>query len=321
MKPLRVGLIGARRARQGLGPFVARDLRAAGAEIPCFLVRSEASLGEAAVQIARSAGIEPRGYVDFRAMLAAHPLDAVAICSPHATHGEWLDAARDAGLHALCEKPLAWGEPDLGAAARRRVAGFARRGLVLFENCQWPYALPDLERLLPGCLAAPPRRFAMRMQPAGRGASLLADSLPHALSLLQRLAPGEGARVADARFSTTAPDAERVEVRFVYAVADAAVEVSVELCPTQAHPREIRLAIDGREARRVVSNPGYRLALEGEGRRVEIEDPMRRLLADFSACAAAGADPDALRRGREVEERAALLSGLAAAWREAGGAA
>jgi predicted dehydrogenase len=320
MKPLRVGLIGARRARQGLGPFVARDLHAAGVEIPCFLVTSEASLGEAAAQIARAAGIAPRGHLDFRALLDAHRLDAVAICSPHASHGEWLDAALGAGLHVLCEKPLSWGEPDLGAAARRRVAGFARCGLVLFENCQWPYTLPEIERLLPGCLAAPPRRFAMRMQPAGLGASLLADSLPHPLSLLQRLAPGEGASIADVRFSTTAPGAERVEVEFVYRAAGAAVEVQVELCPTQAHPREIRLAIDGREARRVVSNPGYRLALEGEGRRVEFVDPMRRLVADFAACAASGADPEAGRRGREIEQRAALLGRIAAAWREAGGA-
>jgi predicted dehydrogenase len=320
MKPLRVGLIGARRARQGLGPFVARDLRAAGAEIPCFLVTSEASLGEAADQIAASAGIAPAGYLDFRAMLGAHELDAVAICSPHATHGEWLDAARGARLHALCEKPLAWGEPDLVDAARRRVAGFAQDGLVLFENCQWPYTLPDLERLLPGCLDAPPRRFAMRMQPSGGGAAMLADSLPHPLSLLQRLAPGEVARVADARFSTTAPGAARVEVGFIYCAAGAAVEVSIELCPTRAHPREIRLAIDGREVRRVVSNPGYRLALEAEGRRVEIEDPMGRLVADFTACAARGADAQAPRHGREIEQRAGLLDRLVVAWREAGGA-
>jgi predicted dehydrogenase len=320
MKPLRVGLIGARRARQGLGPFVARHLRAAGAEIPCFLVTSEASRAEAAAQIASSAGIAPRGHLDFRAMLDAHPIDAVAICSPHASHGEWLDAARGAGLHALCEKPLVWGEPDLGAATGRRVADFAQQGLVLFENCQWPYALQDLGRVLPGCLDAPPRRFAMRMQPAGGGASLLADSLPHPLSLLQGLAPGEGAGIDDVRFSTTAPGAERVEIGFVYRAAGAAVEVAVELCPTQAHPREIRLAIDGREARRVVSNPGYRLALEAEGRRVEIEDPMLRLVADFAGCAVRGADTESSRRGREILERAALLGRLAAAWREAGGA-
>jgi predicted dehydrogenase len=320
MKPLRVGLIGARRARQGLGPFVARDLRAAGAEIACFLVTSEAARSEAAAQLARSAGVAPRGYLDFRAMLDAHPLDAVAICSPHASHGEWLDAALGAGLHALCEKPLVWGEPDLLAAARRRAAGFARRGLVLFENCQWPYALREIERVLPGCLDAPPRRFSMRMQPAGNGASLLADSLPHPLSLLQRLAPGAGASVTGVRFSATAPGAERVEIGFVYRAGGAAVEVEVELRPTQAHPREIRLAIDGREARRVVSNPGYRLALEGEGRRVEIEDPMRRLVADFAACAGQGADPDAEERGRAIVERAAVLGQLAAAWREAGGA-
>ena len=52
MRPPRVGIIGARRRRQGLGPFVARDLRAAGAEIPCFLATRAETRDDTAGQLA-----------------------------------------------------------------------------------------------------------------------------------------------------------------------------------------------------------------------------------------------------------------------------
>ena len=57
--------------RQGLGPFVARDLVAAGAEIPCFLVTRESSLTPALADLERHAGVSPRGYWDAERMLDA----------------------------------------------------------------------------------------------------------------------------------------------------------------------------------------------------------------------------------------------------------
>ena len=46
MTPLRVGLIGARRARQGLGPFLARDLRAGSVWVNDWhMMRTDAPFG------------------------------------------------------------------------------------------------------------------------------------------------------------------------------------------------------------------------------------------------------------------------------------
>ena len=56
MTAARVGLIGARRRRQGLGPFVARDLVAAGASVPCFLGTSEETLEAARRELEERAG-------------------------------------------------------------------------------------------------------------------------------------------------------------------------------------------------------------------------------------------------------------------------
>jgi predicted dehydrogenase len=313
--PVRVGLVGARRVRQGLGPFVARDLRAAGAEVPCFLVSHEASLEPARAQLAEVAGIDARGYVSLDAMLAER-LDALAICSPHETHLHYLEAALSARLHALCEKPLVWGVDDLAGTGARLVRGFAERGLLLRENCPWHHVLPAFERLYPGALARPPLRFAMRLQPAGRGLRMLADALPHPLSLLQALAPGASPRAREVCFSDPSPDAETLELRFRYSAGDASLAVRIELERSDAHPRHVWFELDGRRADRVVAPPDYRLSLRGEGRSVALDDPLGRLVAEFVRELRT---PPGARRApaTDVAERMSLLAQLLDAWREA----
>ena len=90
---MRVALIGARRVRQGLGPFVARDLLAAGAEVPCFLATSEQTREAAARALREQCGLEARGHLDLDAMLAREALDGLAILTPAECHAENLEAA------------------------------------------------------------------------------------------------------------------------------------------------------------------------------------------------------------------------------------
>ena len=314
MTPVRVGLVGARRARQGLGPFLARDLRAAGAEVPCYQVTSATNLAQADRELREIAGIEARGYTDLSVLLAAESLDALVVSSPHETHASVIVAAAEAGLHVLCEKPLVWGAKDLGERAQLCVTAFEERGLELWENCQWPYTLPAFERLHPGSTNAPPRSLTMRLQPAGPGAKMLADSLPHPLSLLQRLRPGNDPQVTDISISPPAPEASRVEVRFRYRVGGSEIACEVELSPTQSHPREVALAIDGRHATRRVSAPDYALSFVDGERSVPLEDPMTLLVADFVATLQRGADQTARERHREIVDRMTLLDQLRAAW-------
>jgi predicted dehydrogenase len=49
-----------------------------------------------------------RAYPSLQAMLAAEKLDAVDICVPSYLHAEMAVECLDAGLHVLCEKPLAF---------------------------------------------------------------------------------------------------------------------------------------------------------------------------------------------------------------------
>jgi predicted dehydrogenase len=61
-----------------------------------------------------------RAHTDWAQMLDDERLDAVVVCSPHATHAEIVNAALDRGLHVLVEKPLCMVPEDAAAICRRR---------------------------------------------------------------------------------------------------------------------------------------------------------------------------------------------------------
>lgn len=309
----RVGLIGGRRSRQGLGPFVARDLSAAGAEVTSFLVTSEASREAALPALREACGHAPRGYVELAEMLARERLDALAILSPAEHHAAHLEAAARTGAHVLCEKPFVWGVPDPAARTAALVDAIEARGFAVWENCQWPYALPGLEALHPGALDAPPRRFEMELQPASTGLQSLADAMPHPLSLLQTLAPGPDARVEDVCFATRDPQSPSQIVRFRYLGGGCEIEAEVRLEASPRRPRRAAIALDGRRARRVVAPEDYRLFFADANRSVPLVDPLTRLVADFVA-----ALDGARTRGREITQRMQLLADIAGAYAEGG---
>jgi len=277
----RIGILGARRHRQGLGPFVARWLREAGAEVPCFACTSERTVAQAGADLTRIAGITATGWVDGAAMLREESLDAVAILTPSRTHHMWLEHALEAGLDVLCEKPLLWGANDDLATARDLVDRFAERGLLLMENTQWPTTLPSFDALHPGVRDEPVTRFAMRMAPASTGVDMIGDALPHPISVLQALAPSTTVSIENCRFSTHDSDATELSIGFRYLADDRPIDVMVELSTSPEQPREASLAINGRWAHRLIRPADYAFFFASGARVVEVADPLGQHLAEF----------------------------------------
>jgi hypothetical protein len=278
---------------------VARDLTAAGAEVAGFLVSCAESVPDAAQAIEQAAGIRPRGYFRLEEMLASERLDAVAILSPSATHEAYLTAAAEHGLHVLCEKPLIWGGSGLLARARARVAQLSSRGLLLAENCQWPYTLEAFERLHPG-LRRPPRSFRMRLSPTGRGVDRIADSLHHPLSLLPVLLPGP-AQLRDLTFPRISERREDLGLRFRYCVAGVELDAEVALRPVDGVPRPASLEIDGLLADRRIQAPGYAQIFTDGSRSVPVHDPLTARLRAFVR------ELDGVLAGSPIPDPAAIL--------------
>jgi predicted dehydrogenase len=87
-----------------------------------------------ATEIAREFGI-PRCYGSYQELLENEKLDAVSVCTPNVSHHEVTIAALQAGLHVLCEKPMAMNlceAQEMAAAARRA-------GKVLQIGLHWRF--------------------------------------------------------------------------------------------------------------------------------------------------------------------------------------
>ncbi|MAD34068.1 MAG: hypothetical protein CMJ88_09950, partial [Planctomycetes bacterium] len=148
---MRVGVVGAGRTRQGLGPFLARWFEAAGAEVVGVSGRSVPRARAAANLLAAALGHPVGVHPDARSLAAV--VDLLVVACPVEGHIAGLDAALEAGVACLCEKPLtSWRELD---RCVELVQAFRARGLLLAENCQWPYALDALDQLFPGARGRP----------------------------------------------------------------------------------------------------------------------------------------------------------------------
>jgi predicted dehydrogenase len=253
-------------------------------------------------------------------MLEGETLDALAILCPPEAHERYLAEAAAAGLHALCEKPLLWGGSGLGRRARGIVERFADAGLLLRENCQWPYVLPALRSLHPRAFEEPTRRFFMRLSPAAGGARLLADCLPHPLSVLQALLPSARARVERARFRELAPggdgapDLANLAVEFDYHAGQQEVGVDLELRYAERVPRAASIGLNGFRAERDVGVNDYKLRLVSDDRAVDLPDPLTALVRDFVRDLATVRSGRRAPGGESISQRMECLEAIARAF-------
>ncbi|MGK0216851.1 MAG: putative dehydrogenase [Planctomycetota bacterium] len=277
----RVALIGARRVRQGLGPYVAKHLQHAGAQVVGFVGTSAASRAQAATGLREMLDHHVPGFASLKELVQATMPQAVAILSPPETHAEYLEQALELGLHTLCEKPLLWG-PDGAADARRaaaQVAGFQARGLLLAENCQWPQVLDCARELAPQAFASAPTQFAMGLEPAAAGQRMVGDALSHPISLLQALAPGpaELQKVA----ASWSQNGAALDLKFSFQTAQSRIEALVELRQTDNTPRGAWLELNGVRFQRLVRLADYSMLLAAGERELDLDDPLASLLQGF----------------------------------------
>jgi len=284
----RVALVGAGRSRNGLGPFLATFLEEAGARVVAVVGRDRGRADHAAAELGARLGHSVGAAVALDEV-RAWGADTVVIASPAETHAEFLEWAGAAGADTLCEKPLV----DAAASDRLEavLAGFARSGATLWENCQWPEMLSSYDDLVGDRAggAAGNRRVArsvaLGLSPAGRGRAMLEDSLSHLLSLVQAVAARHGTPVSgesvpqNVRLERSGDPVERVRLRFDLEPQGIEAELQLDHCPAQ--PRPAWLALDGRRADRSVELPSYRMFLEHGGRRQAVDDPLRTLVYGF----------------------------------------
>lgn len=84
-------------------------------------------------EVQQKYGAEAKCYIDVETMLAEVPLDGVVICTPNDLHCPFTLAALKAGVHVICEKPVALNAQEAQEMADTAVA----HGLLAMTN--FPY--------------------------------------------------------------------------------------------------------------------------------------------------------------------------------------
>ncbi|MBC8405223.1 MAG: Gfo/Idh/MocA family oxidoreductase [Planctomycetes bacterium] len=319
-EPVRICVIGARRVRNGTGPFLARQVVDAGAEL-CAVLGTTSTTTRTAVRRLAADGYETDGYTSFEAMVNETRPDGIVIATPAGTHRPWLESCLLHELHTFCEKPLLSAFDQEAAILPYR---FAAMGRVLVENCQWPFTLAAFRQLHPDVDLAKVSRFRMMLAPEFRGLSRWIETMSHPLSLLQTAAPGP-AELEDLRFQESGPDAPDSRLNFVYKTVDRSIECEILLADTGERPRTAEYAWDDHVCRRRIVLPEYEISfddgfrLEGASgeapeRGVKAEDPqvlcVQSFLQQVYDARSSGSAPAA----ENIARRQRLLSQILAAY-------
>lgn len=314
---LRVAVIGARRTRNGTGPFLARLTARLGARLVA-VVGSRPDTARAAAEDLAADGIRAPAFGEDENCFAEVAPDVVLIATPSTVHRPWLHAALEAGTHVLCEKPLGAGSAAEARALAQRFAGGA---LVLAENCQWPFVLPAFRALHPQFDLGAATRFRMLMAPPQRGLERWSELLPHPLSLLQAIAPGP-AELSDLRFAETDPEAADARLDFTWRGHARTLQCEVVAEDLGRWPRPAEFAFDEALCRRRVVAKDYRIRFESEvpeprqrAHAVAIGDPMEACLRDFFRRVLAARARGSAPMDEALVRRQALLEQMLDAWR------
>lgn len=307
---LSIGLVGAGRSRNGLGPYLARFLEAQGCGVVAIAGRDAERTRAVAAAMAQQHGHAVEACAD-AAELCSLGLDALVIASPPASHLAALQAAAAAGIACLCEKPLVDAEQrEAGDAVLR---AFAARDLLLVENCQWPWALGAFQKLH-GPVPDGHRDVELGLSPTGLGPTMLRDSLSHLLSVVQALAGDLPTRLVDVARDDHGHDAATTPAMTVtlrLRCGEREVVARLVLRHQEHQPRPAWLAIDGRRIDRVIG-AAYEIGFAAAGRTVAIGDPLQLQVRAFAA-ALRGRDAEVrYHERRRITERHALYCSLVA---------
>ena len=279
-KQQRVVVVGARRKRQGTGPFVASSFVKAGAQVCGIVGTSQGTVDIALRELRESFCIKCQGYVSLDRALACEKPDILAICSPFEVHLNALETAADVGIHCLCEKPLWWdSSPQKLVKTTKILHRFQEKNRLLQTITQWPYTLPYFFKIYPEETFNAVVRFEMELSPREHRQVIIPDSVPHLFSMLYALAGYGKVKNADAQLLNR--EKKHWKISFLYTTQKTDVETVLHLIPVETPPRPAAYAVNGKKIRRRIILPDYTFTFDAKGQSLFIEDPLELLIGDF----------------------------------------
>ena len=288
---LNVAVIGPGRSKQGTGPYIARTFHEQGACISGMTSSSLESATNAVKELKTEFGIATHAYTNLHELLEKKPIDIIAICSPSASHHQYLKVAVKAGCHIFCEKPLWW--PSTGIKTETDIQHITTettqlvdlcktQNAVLQLNTQWPFTLPTYYEIFPegNQTTEPIESFAMWLSPQSADRTMIIDAVPHLLSMLYALVgAGRIQNIESNYLSIKSNDEINIEFDYLHATGD--TKVSLSLISTATMPKPAAYAINGKRVDRHVEPTNYLLSLHSSDKQLPMVDPLECSIKNF----------------------------------------
>ncbi len=199
-------------------------------------------------------------------MLAEGTPDAACLCTPPATHHEGASQLLEAGVHVLCEKPLAISSEEAQSMVSQ--AGHVNRVLMVSSKFRFVEDLWEARRRIEsgeiGHLVHVEVSFCSRLplvdtwhtEPKLSGGGVVMDNGPHAYDVLSVLTGDRGPRVVGAAFgSQVANDRVEETAEIVFRVSDGPLgrvalswvynSATLDYVHVRGNRGELRIAWDG----------------------------------------------------------------------------
>jgi hypothetical protein len=284
---LNVSIIGAGRARNGIGEYIGKYFHQHGAKVTSVLGTTEQTSLQASLAL-RKYGIEARPYTNFDEMVGSEKPDAVVIASPSSTHYEYLLKSLNSELHVFCEKPFIWGNGMDIEKRMEEIFGKAReRKLTIAMNSQWPFSLEDYEKVCGGVEIKEANHFFIRMSPFSPGRVMIPESVPHPLSLLYcRLGAGE---IQNLNFESEGEG--EMTIRFTYLFGTRTCHVVIKLVHQKTPPRDFSFGFNGKIVFRSLDLENYEIYFNYGEKRLRIVDPLELSVKNFMGAVEKKTDP------------------------------
>lgn len=283
---MNIAIIGARRAKNGIGEYIGKYLKKNNADVTCVLGTSETTAQQASSTLGHY-GITARPYHDFIKMMTSENLDAVAIASPAPTHHAYLRSALEEGLSVLCEKPfLDAGHENIGKELESLFEISRQKGTTVSMNSQWSFCLPFYEEVSGHTNNRDIRCFSIRLSPLCSGPDMILDSVPHGLSILYSIL-GKGS-IVDLSFS---PGENAIEITFIYVSEHGDCQVSMSLVQERTQPRTFAFGFNDLLVRRVIDMSTYSIYFILGEKKICIPDPLELSIRDFIEAYELGREP------------------------------
>jgi hypothetical protein len=274
---MNVSIIGAGRARNGIGEYIGKYFHRHGGKVTSVLGTTEKTSFQASSSLQKY-GIQANPYTDFDEMVKTEKPDAVVIASPSYTHYEYLLKSIRSGLHIFCEKPFVWQDPiDVCKRVEDIFEKAYKKNLTIAMNSQWPFSIEAYEAICGKIVIQSSNTFFIKMAPPLPGREMIPESVPHALSLLYCLL-GVG-EIEDLNFESNRE--REMSIRFLYWFGTWNCNVFIKLIFQESPPRDFSYGLNDKIVFRSLDLENYQIYFNYEDKKNRIVDPIELSVKNF----------------------------------------